>query len=294
MNLSRKLFHLVFGFLCVIPAVFPSSLRAQVTAKEIPPFVLITIPKSGSHLVMKALKFLTGAVPIWHTKFPSLFYIPANDAYLYTHFCLSAELEDDYTYLPELKKIVMIRDLRDVCVSIVNQIRKASWPGMTYAERQEFLAMPFEKQLMFVINFDYDVHEIAASAPDSLQVSVVKIAEQVQRYCDDPRNLVCRYEDLVGPNGGGTLDAQLEELRSLAQFLQVPVSEGALHEVALTLYGNEVNPFGKGNLANMNSTFYKGKIGRWKTVFNEEHKKAFKKKLGPALIALGYEQDNIW
>jgi hypothetical protein len=43
-----------------------------------------------------------------------------------------------------------------------------------------------------------------------------------------------------------------------------------------------------------NNTLGNIKIGAWKEVFKEEHKEAFKKKLGRALITLGYEKTNNW
>lgn len=269
-------------------------LMAETTVNEITPFALITIPKSGSHLVMKAIYFLTGSVPVWHTRFPSLYYIRPQDGFLYTHFCLSPELERDYAELPSLKKIIFIRDLRDVALSIVEQIRKNLWPGLSGEMRQEFLKLSHDEQLLFVINFDYDVHEVSEYAPNSLQVSLAKIGEQALKYANDASYLTCSYENLVGPLGGGTEEAQIKEIEKLSEFLGLSSHGDDIAELAAKLYGNEVNPFGKEGLKNFQSTFHKGQIGNWKHVFNQEHKEAFKKKLGKYLIGLGYEKDDNW
>jgi len=261
---------------------------------ELQPFALMTVPKSGSHLVMKALHFLTGSVPVWHTHFPSVFYIPPEEGFLYTHLCLSEILERNYEELPRMKKILNIRDLRDVCISMVYQIRKNYWPGMSLEERRNFLEMSFDEQLLFVILFDYDVQQVAEYAPNSLQTSVVRIAEQAVRFCRNPNYLVCKYENLVGPMGGGTEEAQVEELERIAAYLGREVPSDTLSELASRLYGNEVNPFGKGEFKNFTSTFSRGQIGNWKNIFKEEHKIAFKEKLGKALIDLGYEEDENW
>jgi len=260
----------------------------------IAPCALITIPKSGSHMLIKAIHLLTGGISVWHTRFPSFYCIPPQDGFLYTHLCLSPQLERDYAQLPQLQKIVNIRDLRDVCVSIIPQIEKAPWPGMTEEERLQFLSFSYDEKLLFIINYEYDVEEVAKKAPNSLQVSVSKVAEQAVKMVSDPRNLVCRYEDFVGVMGGGTQEAQLAELEKIAQFLRIPVSQVDLAVVASQLYGNEVNPFGKEGFKHYRSTFYQGKIGSWRTAFNDEHKVAFKAKLGSALIALGYEKDDQW
>jgi hypothetical protein len=268
-------------------------LQAEVNLPQ-DPFVLMTVPKSGSHMIIKALHFLTGTSPIWHTHFPSRYYVPPKDGFLYTHFCLSEWLEDNYLYLPKLKKIVNVRDLRDVAVSMVNHIRKGLWPGMNAEQRKEFKSWPFDQQLLFVIQYEYDVREVACFAPNSLQISMRKIAEQVERYSKDPTCLVCHYEDLVGVQGGGSEEKQLAELRKISKYLNLDVEDDTLQEVARNLYGNDVNPFGQGDLTHFRSTFNSGKVGKWKEVFNEGHKKAFKERLGEALIALGYEEDYNW
>jgi hypothetical protein len=277
-------------------ALYGSLLLTTTSAfgRELPPFALMTVPKSGSHLVIKALHFLTGSVPVWHTHFPSVFYIPSEEGFLYTHLCLSEILERNYEELPKLKKIVNIRDLRDVCVSIVHQIRKNFWPGMSLDQRREFLEMSFDDQLLFVIGFDYEIADVAEYAPNSLQTSVVKIAEQAIRYGRDPSYLVCKYENLVGPMGGGTEEDQVAELQRIAFHLGREFPLESLGEIAGQLYGNEVDPFGKGDFKHFTSTFNRGQIGYWKNVFKEEHKIAFKEKLGRALIELGYENDWNW
>lgn len=272
----------------------PNPLKGEVIGDPLPPFALLTVPKSGSHLAMKALHFLTGGVPVWHTSFPSLYPIPSDEGFLYTHLCISPQLEDDYEHLPQLRKIINIRDLRDVCVSIVHQIRKAPWPGMTGAEREYFKSLSFDEQLLFVINYQYTLKEIALRAPNSLQVSVARLAEQAVRLSQDPRNLICRYEKMVGPLGGGTEEMQIEELRNIATFLGLNLSRRELARIADQLYGNEVNPFGKGGIEGYRSTFNRGQIGAWQDVFQEEHKAAFKENFGYALILLGYETDHNW
>lgn len=270
------------------------SVTVTCEEKAAHPFVLITIPKSGSHLIIKALYFLTGSEPVWHTQFPSYQYIPSDVAFLYTHFCVFPELEADYQELPYLKKIILVRDLRDVAVSIIHQIKKNFWPGLTREEREAFLALSFDEQLLFVIDFEYDPKTIAEKAPNSLQVSLIRVAEQALRYLQNPDILTIYYEDLVGPQGGGTTEAQLTQIKRIKEFLQLDVPEAFLHVVARSLYGDDVNPFGTQGFKNFESTFHSGKVGKWKEVFKEEHKDAFKKKMGDLLIALGYEENNNW
>lgn len=260
--------------------------------KETSPFVLLTIPKSGSHLTIKALHHLTGGVPVWHTRFPSLSYISPKDGFLYTHLVIPKSLEEDYACLPNLKKIFNIRDLRDVAVSMVGHILQMPWPGMTEDEIESFREMSFDDQLLFVIEYDY---EVKPNDPIALQVSLRKIAEQSVEYYNRKDVLVCRYENLVGPQGGGASSTQIEELRKIADYLNIPnVSDENLYHIGLCLYGNQMDVFKKKGFEHYASTFRQGKIGSWKKNFKKDHKEAFKKVFGQALIDLGYEKDLNW
>lgn len=286
MKLRHKLIlNLLVGALLVCRAAFSETSA---------PFALITVPKAGSHLVMKALYFLTGSKPIWHTKFPSNQYIPVESGFLYTHFCLSSQLESDYKELLKLKKMIVIRDLRDVAISMVNQIKKNHWPGLGKEQRDYFLSLDLDEQLLFVINFQYDPYEVRAFAPNSLQVSLKAVASQAAEYHKKQEILTIRYEDLVGSLGGGSDDLQLSTLTQIKKFLSLDLTEDQIKEIATKLYGNQQNPFGKAGMKNFSSTFQKGKIGRWKDVFKPIHKQAFKDLLGKELIELGYEIDNTW
>ncbi|MES2345181.1 MAG: sulfotransferase domain-containing protein [Chlamydiota bacterium] len=291
MNLFKKT---IAGAIFLGHFLLPSILHSEESKTEVSPFVLMTVPKSGSHLTIKALHFLTNGVSLWHTHFPAMYTVRPDEGFLYTHLCISPGLEEDYANLPKLKKIVNVRDLRDVCVSIVHQIRKAPWPGMTGEERAIFKQMPFEQQLFYVFNYEYELREIAKVAPNNLQVSVSKLAEQMLRLSLDPKNLVCRYENLVGPEGGGDAEAQIEELQRIAEYLNISVTRDYLISIASQLYGNSIDPFGKEGFEHFRSTFHKGQIGGWREMFTEEHKAIFKEKFGHVLIALGYEYDNNW
>lgn len=240
-------------------------------------------------MILKTLYLLTGTTALWHTNHIPL-HLPKQQ-FLYTHFCVPPSLEESYTKIPKTRKIINIRDLRDVCISMVYHIRKSSWPGMTAEQREIFKNLSFDEQLLFVINYDYDVTEFT---PNSLQVSMVKIAEQLERYCQRSDYLVCRYENLIGPKGGGTQEAQIREIKRIANYLDLFIPEVSLEEIALNLYSDVFNPFGKNGFESFTSTFRQGKINTWKTLFKEQHVMAFKKKMNKTLIALGYEANENW
>jgi len=249
------------------------------------PFILITVPKGGSHLMIKTLHFLTGKVPLWHEG--SLPQKIENSHFLYTHFCIDPSLEAKHNRLEKLKRIVVVRDLRDVAISMVYHVRKNVWPAMTESMRAAFKKKNFSEQLLFMIEFDYERKE-------ALQVSLTKVAQQAAAYSKRDDVLLVRYEDLVGSLGGGSREMQLETLKKISRFLEIEIREEKLQDIAEHLYGNEVDPFKKEGFKGFASTYRSGKIGQWKEVFEPLHKAAFKKRAGNALIALGYEEGEEW
>ncbi|HEV2601553.1 MAG TPA: sulfotransferase domain-containing protein [Candidatus Babeliales bacterium] len=98
-----------------------------------------------------------------------------------------------------------------------------------------------------------------------------------------PNALAVRFEDLVGPNGGGPQDAQYKTVRAMAQHLQLDLSDKEIATVADSLFGSTLS-----------HTFRKGQIGSWKEHFTDEHKQLFKEIAGQLLIDLGYESDMNW
>ncbi len=260
---------------------------------KIPPshFALFTIPKSGSHLILKTLYFLTGFSPEWHMEAPNVIQLYEKQKFPYVHICLPEKLKTFYYASPTIRQIVGVRDLRDVCVSIIFQIRKGTWPGFTSnpSKIKAFKKLSFDAQLMYVINYEYDTSENIL-----LQLSIAKVANQSKEWLQKPGVFICRFEDLIGPQGGGNGDVQKETLRKLAAHIGIALTSTEVEEVAAHLYGNEENPFGDNEFKNYQSTFREGKIGSWKTAFKAQHKKAFKERLGDALIALGYETGNDW
>lgn len=90
-----------------------------------------------------------------------------------------------------------------------------------------------------------------------------------------------KFEELVGPEGGGSEQSQRGAARRVANHLGITLDERELKEVCGQL-------FGKGR------TFRKGQTGGWREALTEEHREAVKEVVGPLLIELGYEEDLDW
>ncbi len=104
-------------------------------------------------------------------------------------------------------------------------------------------------------------------------------------WMKDPSVLVLRYEDLVGPQGGGNSVVQHMMLKVFFEHVGLALSDEEIQSVADEAFGRK---------GTENSTFRKGQIGTWTQYFAEEDKRLFKKLYGEVLIAFGYEQDDDW
>lgn len=253
-------------------------------------FLVVTIPKSGTHLIMKLLKMLTKknpaffwnyypqlglfnfqdeiprsairpleiqsiiercsteqVYPIAHTNFADLFY-------------QFSSLHQDWI------KLVVIRDLRDVFVS-------CAFFQSKYLEEVEGIT-DFDEKLKFLLTVE------RGSSRSSL-FQIKKFAEMALKWIDDPKAIVCRFEDLIGENGGGSTQRQKQIISSIAERLSIPFDDQRFCEISNDLFGEDKEP-------SMNRTFRKGVIGEAKKYYSEESKQIFNERIGEIQTALGY------
>ena len=167
---------------------------------------------------------------------------------------------------PKWKKILMVRDLRDVLISntfwkeVKKRLDTELGPNSSVKERIRYLLINMTNETVIF-------------------QTALKAFEWSKR---DPKVLVCRFEDLVGPQGGGNLDKQKEALVGLASHIGIKLTQEKLDDIIDHLFGNTF-------------TFRSGQIGSWEKHFDKEISELFKKSpLGDVLIALGYENDHNW
>lgn len=92
-----------------------------------------------------------------------------------------------------------------------------------------------------------------------------------ERYC-----YVVRFENLVGPKGGGSAEAQLREIKNIANHLGIPHDDELIRSCAENLYGGT-------------ETFHKGQIGRWKKELTNQQKQLVNKVAGKTINGLNYK-----
>ncbi|MBM3198328.1 MAG: hypothetical protein FJZ58_03630 [Chlamydiae bacterium] len=259
---------LCFFALFVLPAFTDEPLPAKI--------VFFTIPKGGSQLCRKVISLLTER-PLRKLPYPLESPLPnfleqENPCIGYHH------LDEDFPLIREdyssrFIKVIMLRDPRDVLVSM------AAWIQVmadTDAARL-FADLPLEEQIsQLIIGPDLSMNGSYPFVFDTYKACLHALL-----WMQDPSVFVCRFEDLVGPEGGGSLETQRATVSKLAKHLCLHLTQEKIYQVADALFGDT-------------ATFRSGQIGSWKEVFTDQHKTLFKEKMGKELILLGYEQDDSW
>lgn len=283
----RKKYFLCFSLFFIFAFNIPVQSFKPVHTIVEKDFFVLTLPKSGTHLLLKLLLSLSSK------KRSAIIEVTNDNAYKRPiapqtleqaflkwkqshYFCLdhleyTDPLQIFHASHPEYIAIIQVRDLRDVFISLIDwkwDIIEKQLPNTTLSQK-----------LMYAIN-------------DELEHRATYINRHIDglsKWLNGHSNvLIVKFEDLVGPKGGGSPQRQKDAVSRLAIALAIPLTQERVDDIVENLWGVEnVYPY-------LAATFNQGKIERWKEYFNEEHKKIFKEKYGNLLIQLGYEKDNNW
>src|ERR1700722_10336227 len=212
--------------LLLLILLVPFSIRCdeQILPQPTNDFILMSLPKSGSHLMCKLLKMLSsnpqksvfdipefGNDRIYFHSFknvtPQSFLENSSSSpntSFYSHFN-SSPIFRYYAFChPSYAKFVLIRDLRDVCISTAFYI-----DPMLKSELGSNLS--FDEKLLFVIEGTGFLENFVFNIEREAQVAVDWIA--------DPSVVLVRFEDLCGPNGGGSRSMQEKQIALVAETL---------------------------------------------------------------------------
>lgn len=249
------------------------------------PRVLVTsIPKSGTHLIVSALsrfpgvrvcpELILGNVSI-DRQIRRITRLGASQV-LVGHIAYDERVASALTKA-DVKLVLMLRDPRDIVVSRAKYITRPHAGHRLHRYFTEVLTTD-EGRVMACIRgvpAEHSGDGRALGDIDTLFRSFLVWAKRHQTH-------LCRFEDLVGSQGGGSDPAQLEALKRLVEFLGVGIAQPEVESIARATFSKD------------SLTFRKGKIGDWRQHFTAEHKAAFLKHAGDLLIELGYEKDRSW
>lgn len=182
-------------------------------------------------------------------------------------------------YTPQLAGLVARQKMRAVC--IIRDPRDTAVSHMRYVQQrpkhlayEEFMSLPndHERLMVSIRGADLGGHVINP------------LDERYRRFVGWEREggaVMVKFEELVGPMGGGSEEAQRDAVERVARHLDVELDGQRLRSVQQSLFGS-------------GRTFRKGQAGGWRREFSGEHRLAAKEVAGDLLVDLGYERDLDW
>lgn len=222
-----------------------------------------SIPKCGTHLLTKCVELLTSR-PLVELPYDLLTpdKLPTKKgSEFFAHHIGYSEKAVNVFKKYQFKTFLIYRDPRDTAVSSVHWMYKGGW-------NQQWINDPL-RQLPF----------------DELLTHYIKQMRQQYNiflpWLSENNCCGVKFENLVGPQGGGTLEAQIEEIQKIARHIGKTLNEEEMNHCIANLFGG-------------GPTFNAGQIGSWRKYFKEEHKILFKTVAGQLLIDLGYENNLNW
>jgi len=280
------------------------SLNVMDNRPSIPSFLVNSLPKGGTNLLSKAVSLFSevycsnthigkknftqvdqGIIPktesvLIGVDWPCRVYLSSvrqilsklrNGSYATIHIPFSEDLATLLIRI-SMKSFLILRDPRDVVISHANYVS---------TNPKHFLFKIYQplsesERIMASIT---GVKPIAQGHP--MLLGIHERCQSVLPWVSQSFNYTTYFEKLVGSEGGGTRDTQIEELLGIAQHLNIKASMPKLEQIADHLFGGT-------------HTFRQGSIGRWKECFSADHKSVFKDLAGKTLIELGYEENVEW
>ena len=242
-----------------------------------------SLPKSGTNLLSKSLELFPGynSYLTFHldhsiSGFKKQFRYVSNNQIMTAHLKYSSDINqllDTYNF----KKFFIYRDPRDVVVSNAHYI--------TYKNKNHRLHDYFSYSLKndkerIKASICGIKKEVLGLGRDSLSIGAH--IKGFLPWVDLEDVLSIKFEDLIGPEGGGEKTKQIEIVKDIAKHLSIQLDDSEMKSITNNIFSTD------------SKTFRKGVIGDWKIYFDEEIKNLFKEECGEELTLLGYEKDLKW
>ena len=249
----------------------PAKLKYRVADAGAPKVLCVSIPKAGTHLLERALclhpKLYRKLIPTVSEEnigrwkgFDGLLAPVRPGQVLASHL----RFRPEYPAIldsRQVRGIFLIRDPHDIVVSQVHYVSKRS---------------------------DHRAHDLFAGLPDMkarLRVAIEgdaarrlpSIGERLDFFAGWLDTcLVVRFEDLVGPGGGGEPAAQSATVESIYEHLGMQVDPATRGSICDQLFSKD------------SPTFRQGSVSGWKGVFDGELEALFDEVVGDRSLPYGY------
>lgn len=248
-----------------------------------PTIVANSIPKGGTHLLTRCLMLFptlsyaglhyTRGISDVHT-IDSYLRKTGKGRFMAAHLWWS---EDCARLFRErsIISILMIRDPRDVTISGVLYILN---------RKEHHLHEYFES--LPDMNARINAYICGVDSAHSREgIGLANIRKSFDHYIPwvyEKSSLLTRFEDLIGPKGGGNSDNQRKEIKKMAAHLGESMTDDIIASIAESIFSVR------------SVTFRKGAMGGWREYYIPQQKKLFKEVAGDLLLKLGYEKSSDW
>src|SRR3972149_472735 len=183
-------------------------------------FIIASIPKCGSFMIKQCAQ---GLVPGGDIRPPrgGYFHIRPENTNRNHRIFSHAPYREEYAALIQegnYKVLLMVRDPRDQAVSLVHFTKKHPqwWNHIS--------ALSFDNILTTWIKDASIIHTASGVFHSDLLKNLGNVStffKQYEGWTQHPETYVVHFEKLVGPDGGGSREAHLEEIRNIAIHLGV-------------------------------------------------------------------------
>jgi hypothetical protein len=272
------------------PALRPAAIAAYRAADRLMPappgprVVANSMPKSGTHLLTSLLDQLegmrfTGRI----VMFTEMDRHAAAEArvreldrrlarlrpshYLATHMIHDARAEQ-LLLDRDIRLVTILRDPRAVVVSALHYLRDARW--MTH--RGELMdALPDERSVLEAL--------VRGHGEPGDPYFIAEIGGHYRayaRWAASSAGLTVRFEDMVGRQGGGSDDVQVEQVGRILDHLGYRSDGESAADVARRLFSER------------SITFRTGRIDAWRTDLPAELSAEIEQRCGDSMARLGY------
>lgn len=252
----------------------PSKLPHRLFDRSAPRVLSVSLPKAGTHLLERALCLH----PRLYRKILATVWPEALDRWgglegllrtlgpgqvLVAHLPFEPDYPDAMA-ATDTGALLLVRDPRDIVISQAHYaVTRPDHPFYEAFARCTTL----EERIRVAIDGDE-------------QTGLLSVAERLDRYAGwmGAAAFVVRFEDLIGPNGGGDIERQRLAVQGMYRHLGVESDDALVERVCRRLFSGD------------SPTFRRGSIGGWRSQFDHDLSSRFDTAAGDRLAAYGYER----
>lgn len=237
--------------------------------------LIVSLQKSGTHLIHNVMQE-AGFQGVGVGKDCRLSHFSGlkDNQYLWSHFAPSDEVQMSLEEGGQSLYIIFnFRDPRDVLVSWFHWLHPKSGKSMhLHLDYMKKVYSHFtDDELINIFIRNDKFREVEYNPIEHFRLSRVLYFH--------PRVMKVRFEDLVGPKGGGTDEKQTNTTKDIFRYLEMDGIDS--HQIARKIFSET------------SVTFRKGMIGEYKKVLSSEQIRLFNKLHGDVIRQYGYELDDF-